>query len=96
MTKEDILKTLHTKKTFIQQKFGVEKIGLFGSYARNEAKEDSDIDFYVVLKEKSLDNMTGLWLFLEDMFDKKIDLLYYHPRLREGLKIQVEKEAVYA
>jgi predicted nucleotidyltransferase len=50
----------------------------------------------VVLKKKSIDNMTGLWLYLEKLFDKKIDLLYYHPKMRQGLKNQIEQEAIYA
>jgi len=66
-----------------------------GSYAKDSANEKSDIDFYVVFRQKTLDNMTGLLLYLEKVFDKKIDMLSHHSRLREGLKKQVEKEVIY-
>jgi len=96
MTKKSILKFLNEHHALLESKFSVEKIGLFGSYVNGTATNDSDIDFYVVFKKKTLDNMTGLWLYLEDAFGKKVDLLHYHPRLRDGLKDQIEKEVQYA
>jgi len=95
VTKDEILATLREQKIYIQQKYEVDKIALFGSYAKEMATPQSDIDFYVVLKKKSIDNMTGLWLYLENLFDKKIDLLYHHPKIRQGLKTQIEQEAIY-
>lgn len=47
MTKKHILDYLSIHKPEFQKKYGVEEIGLFGSYARDEAKEDSDIDIFV-------------------------------------------------
>jgi hypothetical protein len=96
MTKEYILNFLKENHTLLEHKYSVDSIGLFGSYAKGIADEKSDIDFYVVFKQKTLDNMTGLLLHLEKVFNKKIDMLYYHPRLREGLKEQIEKEVLYA
>lgn len=95
MTKENILTFLKENHALLESKFSVDKIGLFGSYAKGTATSQSDIDFYVVFKKKTLDNMTGLWLYLEEKFDEKVDLLYYHPRLREGLKKQIDKEVLY-
>jgi len=96
MTKEYILNFLKENHTLLEDQYSVDSIGLFGSYAKGMANEKSDIDFYVVFKQKTLDNMTGLLLYLEKMFNKKIDMLYYHPRLREGLKRQIEEEVLYA
>jgi len=96
MTKRNILTFLKENRLSLESKFDVEKIGLFGSYAKGTATNESDIDFYVVLKKKTLDNMTGLWLYLEEAFEKKVDLFYYHPKLREGLKKQIEEEVMYA
>ena len=95
MKKEDILSFLRQNKNFLQNRFSVEKIGLFGSYAKDLYNESSDIDFYVVLKRKNLDNMTSLWIYLEKKLKKKVDIVYHHPRLREGLKKQIEKEVSY-
>ena len=96
MTKEYILNILKENHTLLERRYAVDSIGLFGSYAKGIANEKSDIDFYVVFKRKTLDNMTGLWLYLEKVFNKKIDMLYYHPGLREGLKQQIEEEVLYA
>ena len=96
MTKEYIINLIKTDKEMLSNRFGVEKIGLFGSYVKGTATEESDIDFYVVFKKKTLDNMTGLWLYLEKLFGKKVDLMHEHPKLRRGFKVQIEQEIEYA
>ena len=75
MTKEDILKVLKEKKEFLQEKYQVKKIGLFGSYVRDEATDKSDIDIYAVFPEANWDNTAGLWNYLEKIYGKKVDLL---------------------
>ena len=96
MTREDILNFIRANRSVLEEKFSVKNIGLFGSYAKGTATQESDIDFYVVFKNKTLDNMTGLWIFLEEAFGKKVDMLYGHPRQRKGLKTQIEREVIYA
>jgi uncharacterized protein len=57
--------------------YGVKKIGLFGSYVRNEATENSDIDLLVDMEKdkKTLKNFLALNFYLEDIFDKKVELI---------------------
>ena len=57
--------------------YGVNKIGLFGSYVRNEATPQSDIDLLVDMKreKKTLSNFLSLNYFLEDLFGKKVELV---------------------
>lgn len=66
---------------------GVVKAAIFGSYATGEAKSNSDVDLLVELEgRKSLFDLVGLKLDLEDALNKKIDLLTYdsiHPPLRD-------------
>jgi predicted nucleotidyltransferase len=52
--------------------YGVEKIGLFGSFALNEQSKKSDIDLLVVFMpgKKTFDNYMGLKFFLEDLLEK--------------------------
>ena len=95
MTKEKILEILKEQRGFLEERYAVKKIGLFGSYAKDTSTPKSDIDFYVIFSKKTLDNMTGLWLYLEKIFDKKIDIVYEHPRLRKGLKREIESEVLY-
>jgi len=77
LTKEIILQKISENKAEIK-KFGVKKLILFGSYARDEQTEDSDIDFLVEFekgREKNVDDYLELLFFLEDTFSKKIDLV---------------------
>jgi len=78
----------------ILQRYGVKRIGLFGSYVRGEAREDSDIDILVEIEEDiSLLDFVGLKLEIEEALGRKVDLVEYNtikPLLRERiLKEQV-------
>ena len=67
----DILK----KHRDLLVKYGVRRIGLFGSFARNESTDQSDIDLIVDFEEKTFDNFMDLSFALEDIFNRKVDLL---------------------
>jgi predicted nucleotidyltransferase len=59
------------------RKYGIKKIGLFGSYVRNEQCMESDIDILVEFEKgkKTFDNYMELKFFLEDLFKCKVDLV---------------------
>jgi predicted nucleotidyltransferase len=62
--------------TPIAQRYGVERMWLFGSYARNEATSDSDIDFRVDTgKVRGYFNLACLYYDLEEVLGVKLDLL---------------------
>ena len=78
----------------ILQRYGVKRVGLFGSYVRGEMRKDSDIDILVEIeKDISLLDFVGLKLEIEEVLGKKVDLVEYNtikPLLRERiLKEQV-------
>ena len=78
----------------ILQRYGVKKIGLFGSCVRGEMREDSDIDILVEIEDDiSLLEFVGVKLEIEEALGKEIDLVEYNtikPLLRERiLKEQV-------
>jgi len=65
--------------------FGVKRIGLFGSFARGEQKESSDIDVLVEFEKPTFRNFMDLSFYLEDLFGRKVDLVTVkglHPRIR--------------
>ncbi len=67
---------------------GVERIGLFGSFARGEESPQSDLDFLVEFKHKTFDNYMGLRDLLESLFARKVDLVIKEsvkPRLRKKI-----------
>ena len=96
MTKEEI-KNIITENKDILEKYKVKSIALFGSYVRNEQKENSDIDFLVDFKEPGYDNFIKFVFFLEKLFKKKVEVIcegglspYIGPYIRkEAEKIEI-------
>ena len=96
MTKNDILVKLSQEAEYIKTTYEVDRIGLFGSYARDKQTESSDIDIYVEFKHKTFKNISGLWVHLENMYNKKIDLLHKHKRSRGAIFESIQNEVIYA
>ena len=94
MTKEDILKYLSNHKKEFQKKFQVEKIGLFGSYARDEAKVDSDIDIFVQMKP-DLFKLVELKQQIEEDLEKKVDIIRNHKYMKPFLLEMIQKDINY-
>jgi predicted nucleotidyltransferase len=83
---ETVLQKIEENRQIIK-KYGVKKIGLFGSFARGEQHHRSDIDILVKFEkgEKTFDNYMDLKFFLEDLFNCKVDLVIEEtvkPRLK--------------
>ncbi|MEM3626428.1 MAG: nucleotidyltransferase family protein [Candidatus Bathyarchaeia archaeon] len=80
----------------VLQRYDVERAALFGSYVKGEESEKSDIDILVQFKgEKSLLDLAGLKIELEETLGKKVDVLTYnslHPLLRD--KILKEQKVI--
>jgi len=94
MTKETILNYLTTHKKEFQQKYEIEQIGLFGSYARDEAKEDSDIDIFVKMKP-SLFKLVGLKQQIEEDLKKQVDVIREHKNIKPFLLKMIQKDIQY-
>jgi len=96
MTKKEILDFLRSHKPEMQKRFGVVSIGLFGSYAREEADKNSDIDLVVRIEsENSFRSFFGLKYFLEESLHRKIDL-GIEDALKAAVKERIQNEIVYA
>jgi uncharacterized protein len=78
------------------KKFGVVELGIFGSHARGEAGENSDIDFLVMFEKgkKTFDNFMDLHEYLENLYHRKIDLVTPES-VSKYIRPYIEKEAVY-
>jgi len=85
MTKrEDILSKLNELKPWLHQEYSVREIGLFGSYADNTQTDESDIDILVELEKHIGWRFFTLELYLEEVFNRKIDLI-----TKKALKEQI-------
>ncbi len=95
MTRKEITHFLQTHKKEMARRFGLESIGLFGSYARDEAREDSDIDIVVMLNSEHLaDDYFGVLHYLEDHLQHKIDL-GLESNLRPEIRNRIKEEIIY-
>ena len=74
--KEQIIRLIQSNNQQIKS-FGVKRIGLFGSYVKNQQTDKSDIDFLVEFEQgkKSYNRFIKLAFFLEELFDHKVDLV---------------------
>lgn len=81
----------------LKHKFGVAKIGIFGSFARREERPDSDVDVLVTFRkgEKTFDNYMDCKFYLEDLFGRKVDLVM-KGAIKKRLKPYILSEVVYA
>jgi len=89
------IKNIKNKLTPILKKNKVKKAGIFGSYARGENKNSSDIDILVEINNKnfSLLDLVKLKILMEKILNKKVDLIEYstiHPMIKkQALKEEV-------
>ena len=95
MNRQQIISSLKENKQMLSEKFGVEEIGLFGSYARNEQSENSDIDVLIKLRTPELKSLIGVFDFLENEFQKKIDLVTEGKQLSERFRRMIKTEIIY-
>ena len=79
--KTNILNYLKEHYSEFKNKYNVEKIGLFGSYARDEATENSDIDIFVKMKP-SLFDMVAIKEQIENDLNRKVDIIREHKNIK--------------
>ena len=97
-TRDQILTFLSQNKKLFRDKYHIIRIGLFGSYARGDQNNNSDIDLLVEFEENTQD-LYGLKLQLKDFFRIKLEIeidicreKYIKPRIKKSIL----KETVYA
>lgn len=77
------------------RRWGVQKIGLFGSFRRGDHTPDSDMDFLVTLERPSFDDYMDLKFFLEDLFSCRVDLVP-EKDVKPGFRPFILDEVIYA
>ena len=78
------------------QEFGVVRIGVFGSAARDKLTDRSDVDVVVELAQPDLLLLVGIKQELEEVFGRPVDIVHYRPTMNAFLKRHIDHEAVYA
>ena len=95
MNKQEILNLLSRHKPELARRFGVLDLALFGSSARDTAREDSDIDILVSFDGPATSRRYfGVQFYLEDLLGRPVDLVS-DKALRPELRPYVEREAIH-
>ena len=89
---EDVIAIV--REQMMLSRFGIKSLFLFGSVARNEANQESDLDFIVDFEGSvTFDRYMDLKIFLEDLFDRQIDLAI-EGSLKPQIRQRVIEEAI--
>jgi predicted nucleotidyltransferase len=96
MRNAELISVLNQYKVSCQAKYGIKRLGLFGSAARGTTTDQSDIDIVVELEKQDLFFMIGIKQDLEEQLGSKVDIVSYRPAMNPFLKRRIDKEAVYA
>lgn len=85
-------------KIFMAQhgtEYHLQKLGFFGSYARNQATPDSDVDIVFTTDQPNLFTTSILKQELEALLKRPVDIVRLHPHLDARFKARLEREAIY-
>ena len=94
MNRDEVLKVLRAHKAILAPRFGVTNLALFGSVARIEMSDDSDIDILVRFDRPGTSKAYfGVQFYLEDLLDCPVDLIT-DKALRVELRPYVEREVI--
>lgn len=95
MNRASILERLSAEAPGLRERYGVRSLALFGSMARGDDREESDVDLLVTFEGKAtFDNFMGLKLDLEDLLGRRVDLGTPNT-LRPEMRARVEKDLIH-
>lgn len=95
MTKTELLVKLTNIKDELQEQFGISQIALFGSYAKDKATNESDVDIAIIkTNRKDYFLMLDAKIFIENVLQKRVDLGYFDS-IRPFVKKRIQKDLIY-
>ena len=94
-TTSEILSILHDFKPIAVKKYGITSLGVFGSVARSEQKDGSDVDVCYKGKAPSLITLDLIQTELEQLLGCNVDLIRVREHMNGMLRQRIEKEGIY-
>ena len=95
MNRDQVLAALRRHRQDIEQRFAIKHLSVFGSAARDELRDDSDIDVLVEFKGKAtFDGYMDLKFYLETLLDRKVDLVT-QDAVKPRMRPMIEQEAIH-
>jgi uncharacterized protein len=95
LNREKTLEILRKIYPHLNERFGVTKIGIFGSVARNEAAEKDEVNIvYEMVKQNDL-TVAHFKAELESALNSSVELVSYRPRMNPSLKKKIDNEGIF-
>ena len=95
MTRTEVLETLKSYKLQNRDKYGIISLGIFGSYSRDAATSQSDIDIVVETKEPDIYMLVHIKDELETIFNKPVDIVRNRKNINSYLGKRIKQDALY-
>ena len=93
-TQREYIDILNKNAKKIREDFGIKSLCLFGSVARNEQNENSDVDICVTMEANPFLRIR-LKEYLENILGSPVDVIREHNNMNHYLKQQIHKDAIY-
>ncbi|MBI3753791.1 MAG: nucleotidyltransferase domain-containing protein [Deltaproteobacteria bacterium] len=95
MGRDAILSILRDFKQNYAEEYGILEIGIFGSAARDEIRDDSDVDICIKTKTPNPFTLVHIKENIESLMQKHVDIVRIREKMNPFLKERIEKEGVY-
>jgi len=95
-TREDYIAILRKYLTLKSDIYGIIRIGIFGSVARNEQTEDSDVDICVEMEKPDLFTMVHIKEELQELFGRPVDIVRLRKNMNPMLLSRIQRDGIYA
>ena len=93
--RDTALKILGRCKGEFAERYGITTLGIFGSVARGEATDRSDVDVVVKMLKPNLFTLVHVKEDLEEALHQQVDIVHYRERMNAFLKQRIDREAIY-
>lgn len=93
--RDEALEILRRSKSGLEERYGITRMGIFGSVARDQSSSDSDIDIVVQMVSPNIFTLVHVKEELEAALHEQVDIIHYRDRMNSFLKNRIDQEAIY-
>ncbi len=95
ISRDKTLMVLRSFKGELEERYGVTSLGIFGSVARGQVTETSDVDVVITLRIPNLFTLVHVKEELEDALCEHVDIVHYRENMNGFLKSRIDQDAIY-